>query len=178
MKKAMISLIIGTLVTTSSIGVLAAPGGHSKPGPWPQKPGYEEKHGPYHKNDQQDWKLKSDAGYVLERTAKTMREAQMVSRRGRRYSGLALAIAHQQRAQELYANGSYREAIFFSLRARDLAFQIISNNHGRPQPGFGRDDREGCYNDGPSGAELDARLDRHKMGRDKDAVHLNIEFHL
>lgn len=177
MKKTIVGLMVGTLITTSSIGVLAAPGGWKKPGPWPQKPGYEE-HGAYHKHDWQDWKLKSDAGYVLERTSRVMRDAQMISRRGHRYSGFALAVAHQQRARELYANGSYREAIFFSLRARDLAFQIISNNHGKLGPEFRRDDREECYHDGPDGSELDARLDLHNVGRDKDAVHLSIEFHL
>lgn len=178
MKKIIVGLMVGTLITASSIGTLAAPGKPGKPLPGPHpKPGFVQKQAPpqhHHK----DWELKSDADYVIKRTATVMKDAQLMARRGQHYSGFALAAAHQQRARELYRSGSYREAISFSLRARDLAFQIISNNHGKVRPEYRMDHREEHYRGGPSGAELDARLDRHKLGKDRDMVHIKIEFNL
>lgn len=180
MKKMLIGLIVGSLITTASAGALAAPGGYSKHGPGPHRPGYEQKQDPhrYDNHDQKDWELKSDAGYVLKRTAEVMAEAQQMGRRSHRYSGFALAAAHQQKARELYFSGSYREAIIFSLRARDLTFQIISDNQKKIRPEYRRDAREERYYDRSEGAQLDARLDRHKIGPDHDAVRIKMEFNL
>ncbi|HYH02478.1 MAG TPA: hypothetical protein VEC37_05215 [Bacillota bacterium] len=181
MKKMMIGLMVGTLISTTSVGVLAAPGGHPKPGPGSRRPGYEQKHNVPRYEESQDRKereLREDAGYILRRTAEVMEEAQQTARRGHRYSGFARAAAHQQKARELYKSGSYREAISFSLRARELAFEIIQNNNRKVRQEHRRDAREERYYDRSKGAELDARLEREKLGRDRDVIRLKIEFNL
>lgn len=182
MKKMIIGLMVGSLLTTTVSGALAAPQGHPRRGPEPKRPGYEQKRTPpappnAHR-DREAQKLKADANYILRRTAQVLSEAQQIGRRSRHYSGIGLAVAHQQKARELYLKGSYREAIAFSLRSRDLAFQIIRTNKGKIRPDYQRDQREAGYYNHSEGVKLDARLEKSKISRDRDALHLKIEINL
>lgn len=127
-------------------------------------------------HDQRDNQERDDAGYILHRSAMLVFDAQKAAEHGHHYKGLAWAIGNQQRARELYLGGQYRDAIFHSLRARDLAIQIIRENRGNLRREFLRDGREDGYaHNAPRGEDLDVKLDMHKIGRDDAIVHLKFE---
>lgn len=173
MKKTIISLAMASLMTVSAWGVSAAPS-HQKQGP-PKNYGlgFKQTHsGPGRSQ------FRSDAKYVIERTARVLNQAQRSAKRGRYHSGLGRAVSHQQRARELYAKRDYREAIYFSLRSRELAIEIIERNRGKVRPDFRMDKREQRYKGGPGGRNLDAKLDPKKMRKDKDALKITIELNL
>ncbi|HBF38600.1 MAG TPA: hypothetical protein DDW50_14935, partial [Firmicutes bacterium] len=95
--------------------------------------------------------------------------------------GLARAVFTQQRAREFFMNGNYQDAIFFSMRARRLAIEVIRANRVRVRPEFFPDRLESRYEyQGPDDNELDRRIDkdRGRMGRDDDAVHVRIQLDL
>lgn len=128
-------------------------------------------------NARPDYHERDDSRYVTHRTAMLLMDAQRSADHRHYSSGLAQAIAHQQRAHELYMKGSYRDAIFFSLRARDLAIQIIQGNKEKPRREFFRDEREErYYQKSPRHEDLDARLDRKNKWRDEDVVHMKFDF--
>ena len=104
--------------------------------------------------------------------------AQQMSNIGHQYFQLAQAVGHQQKSLELYRNGMFRDAIFHSLRARNIAFQIINNNMTRIHQDFAQDRTEMFYNDGPRDEELDRRLDRNRMYNDEDAGGMKLELDL
>jgi hypothetical protein len=169
LKKWLVGLIVLVLLASCSYSIYAAPRfGHGRdrdhgygPGPGPQN------------------HIRDDARYIIHRTAAVIDDAQQAAERRHRYMGLAQAVANQQQARRLYMNGNYRDAIFHSLRARDIALQIIRNNGRRPRPEYFRDNMEERYvHDSPRGDDLDRRLDRQRMGKDDDAIHIRINLDL
>ena len=73
-----------------------------------------------------------DARRVLQRTAQYLMEAQRVARnRGNYYQGLGKALAHQNRAKQLYEQGWYDRAIVHSISARKIAIDILRQNRAR-----------------------------------------------
>jgi hypothetical protein len=117
---------------------------------------------------------RNDADYIIHRTATTIFAAQKAADYGHHYYGLGQAVAHQQKARELYWDGSYREAIYHSLRARDLAFQVIVANRERPRREYYRDEMEDRYNQtAPKGKQLDIGIDTVKIGIDDAVVKLH-----
>ena len=114
-----------------------------------------------------------DARYIICRSAMALTDVQSIP--GIKY-GLAQAIAHQQKARELYMNHNYRDAIFHSLRARIIAFQIIEKHKEKLRPELFLEEMERHYNkDRPEDFELDGRLDRRRVGKDEEAVYIRIE---
>jgi hypothetical protein len=115
-----------------------------------------------------------DARYIIHRTAPVIYLAQRAVQFRGYSSGLAIMIAHQQRAHQLFEAGFHQQAIFHSLRARRLAIIIILGNGGK---WFGlpanRDEREESYGYiAPRDNELDLRLDINNIGKDDEAIHI------
>lgn len=171
MKKTPIVLALGFLLTTYAVGGWAAP--------QPQKQGGNNS-GPGQKQMQsgKEQQLKTDAKYIIDRTAKVLEETQRIAKKGRHYSGFGQAVAHQEKARELYRQGHYQDAIAFSLRARELSLGIIRGNKEKPRPEFEADQREKAYQNGPKGKDLDAKLDQKQMKKDKDAISIKIELNI
>jgi hypothetical protein len=169
LKKWLVGLLVLVLLASCAYSVYAAPRfGHERdrdrghgPGPGPQN------------------QIRDDARFIIHRTAAVIDDAQQAAERRHRFMGLAQAIGNQQEARRLYMNGNYRDAIFHSLRARDIALQIIRDNGRRARPEYFRDNMEERYaHDSPRGDDLDRRLDRQKMGKDDDAIHIRINLDL
>ena len=169
MKKWLMAVTVVGLMLASTLNIYASPGrfgGYGNPG------------GP---GDHRIREMRKDCRYVIHRTARVIFEAQQAAERGHQYFGLARAVFTQQRARELYMNNNFQDAIFFSLRARRLAIEIIRANRGRVRPEFFPDRLEFRYeHQGPADHDLDRQIDRDRgrMGRDDDAVHLRIHLDL
>lgn len=169
MKKLLVGLMFTALVVTGSLGIVEAKHGkgyddrdrHEGPGYSAWAPGHQKK-------------VRNDAGYVIHRTAEVIYAAQGAANRGHHYYGLSQAVAHQQKARELYLDGFYQDAIFHSLRARDIAFQVIDRNRVRPPHDYEYDEMEASYHrSAPRASELDLKIDSIKIG-DKGAVRIHI----
>ena len=162
MKKWFVGFMLVALIVTCSVSIYAAPGKfHEGPGKSHAVP---------------DHQIRGDAQYVIHRTATVFLDAQRAVDH-RHYSfGLARAVAYQQKARELYLAGSYQDAIFFSLRARDLAFQIIEGNREKPRREFYRDEMEERYrHSSPRDEELDLKIDKKKVAKDDEVVRLHFD---
>lgn len=163
MKKLLIGLLLVALLVSCQISTFA------KPGKFKDGPG-KSYDAPGHR------KVKKDAGYIIHRTALIIYDAQQAAKRRHYYYGLSRAIAHQQKARQLYKIESYRDAIYHSLRARDLAFQVIRENRERPRREFYRDELEISYSrTAPRNNELDIRINTIKIGKDDQVVNLHFE---
>jgi hypothetical protein len=175
LKKWLVGLIVLVLLASCSYSIYAAPSfGHNRDRDREHGPGPGPGPVPAPQN-----KIRDDARYIIHRTAAVIDDAQQAAERRHRYMGLAQAVGNQQQARRLYMNGNYRDAIFHSLRARDIALQIIRDNGRRPRPDYFRDNMEERYaHDSPRGDDLDRRLDRQKMGKDDDAIHIRINLDL
>jgi hypothetical protein len=163
MKKWFVGIMVAALIVTCSVSIYAAPGKfHEGPGKFRNAPEHQ---------------IRGDAGYIIHRTATVFFDTQRAVEHGHRNFGYARAIAYQQKARELYLAGAYQDAIFFSLRARDLAFQVIEGNRERPRREFYRDEMEERYrHDSPRDEELELRIDHRKVVRDDDVVRLHFDF--
>ena len=168
MKKWLIGLMFSVLVLACAFNVMAEPGKFHGGNGGPNK----FNNGHNQRNQERD-----DARYILHRTAMVVFDAQRIlEHRNRRSFGFAQVIANQQKAKELFLNGFYRDAIFHSLRARELAFQIIKRNGERHRREFSRDEMEERYaHNSPRGEELDLRLNLGKLGKDDDVVHFKLD---
>jgi hypothetical protein len=71
---------------------------------------------------------RSKAREVLRVTADYLIRAQRAARLGHYHFGLGKAYAHQEEARRLYRDGFYRRAIAHSLRARQIAQDVIDGN--------------------------------------------------
>ncbi len=162
MKKAIISVLVITLVIICSLGVFAD--------------FYQHRSDRTHR----DWPdMNSDARYIIHRTSTIVSSAQQMANIGHQYYQLAQAVGHQQKSIELYKNGLYRDAIFHSLRARNIAFQIIDDNLERLHQDFSPDRTEMFYNHNiPRDEELDRRLNRNQMYKDEDTSRMKFELDL
>jgi hypothetical protein len=116
---------------------------------------------------------------MIPRTAPVILSAQRATGHRHRYQGLSRAIAHQETARDCYRERRYKDAIYHSLRAREIAFGIIEANHRRVERGYRYDDRENYYvKSAPSRNTLDVQIDSGKYGRDQDAVKFKINLNL
>lgn len=119
---------------------------------------------------------RNDASYIIHRTADVVFVAQRATGRRHYYRGLSLAIAHQQKARRLYMAGFYQDAIFHSLRAREIAIVIIRENRENWSGSW--DDREERYRcNAPRDNDLDIKLNLIKIG-DKEAVRISVDLDL
>jgi hypothetical protein len=121
---------------------------------------------------------REDARYIINRTASVILRAQRTARINRYYAGFARAVAHQNKARELFLARRYREAIFHSLQARRLAMLVIRGNREN-WPGYSRDEREERYvRMAPSDRDLDIQVDWSKVGNDDAVVHIQFNFNV
>lgn len=119
---------------------------------------------------------RNDAGYIIHRTADVIYVAQRSTRRRQYYNGLSQAVAHQQKARQLYMRGFYRDAIFHSLRARRIAISVIQGNKEKWSGSWeAREDR--YRHESPRDNDLDVKLSLIKIG-DKEAVRISIDLDL
>jgi hypothetical protein len=164
MKKLLIALVLAVFLVSSSCIICAAPERFMRKDRPPR-------------HQRQYVHEREDARHVILRTAKVLFDAQRAVIHGRRSVGLALAVSMQSKARQLYFGRDYRNAIFYSLRARDIAFRIIRDNRSRVKPEFFHDGIEKRYtHNRPRDEDLDKRHDRRRIGSDDDAVHFTIEF--
>jgi Na+-translocating ferredoxin:NAD+ oxidoreductase RnfG subunit len=139
--KKMLLIGVFAMLATAMLGVTAADA----------RGNHQDRHRPnqYNQHNQQNYKLKDDARFVLQRTANVLQQAQNEARndrdsRGRRqhrqrmngnnkFKGLGFAISLQAEACDLYQQGRYQEAIDYSLRARAVSLRVINHvkNPGR-----------------------------------------------
>jgi hypothetical protein len=169
MRKWLVGLILVALLVTFSVSIYAK---HDKFGDGPRK--YYGESDRYQEQHNDRYQERKDARFIIHRTANTIFAAQQAAARGRNYFGLRRAIAHQQRARDLYVRGYYRDAIFHSLRARDLAFQVISENREKPSREYCYDPMENRYvQSAPRNNELDISIDTVKVGKDDALVRLH-----
>ena len=185
MKKWLVGLMVVVFTMTCSWSIYANPGRFGNPHKGPQGgppqggPQAGPQGGPHAGPDvRQNREMQNDSRYIIHRTAQAISEAQRAAERGHRPAGLARAVFAHQRAQQLYKSGNYQDAIFISMRARRLAFDVIRANQVRVRPEFMWDRVESRYDhQGPGDDELDRRMggDKGRMGRDDDAVRIKIE---
>ncbi len=162
MKKWSIGFLIGVLLITGSMSVLARP----------HRPFYGGNDRPHYGGPPPVYRVREDARYIIHRTAQVIYDAQHAAEFGHRYDGLRLAIGHQQRARQLYDDALYQEAIYHSLRARDLAVQVIQANRERPRREYFWDATERRYAESaPRKDKLDIKLDFAKVGDELKLVH-------
>ncbi|HEY8465037.1 MAG TPA: hypothetical protein VIM29_13680 [Bacillota bacterium] len=113
-------ILIIMLLLACSIGSVASAGP-------PRRPPGPPHRGPVKINH--DSREKVRARNVLRETNVTLERAQIAARRGNYRNGLGRAFSHQQEARDLYRRGRYDRAIAHSLRARDIANDVIRANN-------------------------------------------------
>jgi hypothetical protein len=175
MKKILLGVTVAALILTNSWSVLAAGKFDKRPGGFKKAPGPA-----YHRQaPREQSRERQDANYIIRRTAPVILSAQRAVRYRHRYEGLSKAVAHQEIARDRYRQGRYKEAIYHSLRARDIAFSIIAANRRKVDSGYRYDNREDYYvKKAPSRNTLDIQIDSGKYGRDQDAVRFKINLNL
>ncbi len=115
---------------------------------------------------------------VIRRTAVVIQDAQQAAGRGRHSQGLGRAVAHHRYSIREYNQRNYRDAIYHSLRARELAGQVLRNNHRRlPRESNWTDDERNWKRRSPSNAELDRKVVRLTVG-DDESVQFYIQLNL
>jgi hypothetical protein len=187
MKKWLIGLLLVALVVSCSFSISTAYGDIARKDNWRCDDRHDrrdrrgdDRHGdgPRDFHERYD-QIREDAKHVINRTTTVIFDAKQAVMRGHRSFGLARAFAAQSRARELYMHQQYREAIFHSLRARDIALSIIRNNRRRVKLEFFPDGIEQRYvRERPRDEELDREYDRRNIGSDDNAINLNIEFNI
>lgn len=173
MKKWFVWCLFVALISACSLVAYAGPGkndyGKNNHGGFKQGPNQHDKD-----NNRQ---LQADSRSVIQRTATILIDAQRIAERRHYKSGFAQAVAHQQMARDLYTHGSYQDAIFHSLRAREIAIQIIQRNKGSIKQEYSRDQmEEGYFHKAPPAQDLDRTI--IKIQKDDDALHINIDFNI
>ena len=130
MTKWCIGLLILALVGLCSLGVYAAYDSHQNGPGHENGPGHQNgpnnNYGP--SNHEPNTGIRADCRSIMQRTAVVLRDAQEKTERKHFRSGLGRAVAHQEKAQKLRRDGKFLDAIFHSLRARKIAFQVIRGN--------------------------------------------------
>ena len=171
MKKWYLGFLAVVVLMACSLGVYA------DHGPYKQGRDYDKR--PTYSNKKHNNKLQSDARFVIHRTAIVITDAQKQARYHRYSFGLSRAVSNQKLALEFYSRGSYQDAIFHSLRARDLAFQVISGNGQRRNREYERDQmEEGYAHRAPRGADLDRSANRLIISSDNGVIRLFLNLDL
>jgi hypothetical protein len=113
-------LILGLLLVLSFSTVISAKSRHDfdRPG---RHQGWEVRE---HPSTQKQLKAKE----VLEETAEQLEQAQKAALHGHYRYGLGRAYTHQEQARDLYFDRQYERAQAHSLRAREIAVDIINAN--------------------------------------------------
>lgn len=118
---------------------------------------------------------KNQARHVIQRTAAVLVAAQKAAAREEKYFGLARAVTHQMHARELYRQGFYADAIYHSLRGRELAALVIRENRGEFVRESVLDRMELKYkNSSPSDDQLDVKIQYLKI-TDDSAMKIKID---
>ncbi len=121
---------------------------------------------------------REQANSIIRRTAVVIQDAQQAAGRGRHSQGLGRAVAHHRYSIRQSNQRNYRDAIYHSLRARELAGQVLRNNRRRlPRESNWNDDELYWKRRGPSNAELDRKVARLAVG-DNESVQINIQLNL
>ncbi len=120
---------------------------------------------------------KQHARQVYRRTAEVLVAAQDSTRRRHRYEGLSQAIRHQRIAKDYYYTRNYQLSINHSLRARELAYDVIERNNRRyHRPSFDRIEMRYWRN--ARQADLDSKAGRGHNDDDEVSVKLKINLDL
>jgi len=118
---------------------------------------------------------KQHARQVYRRTATILVEAQDAARMGHRYQGLNRAISHQRLAKDYYYTRNFEMSINHSLRAREIAFDVINNNSHRRsrRPDF--DSVELRYRNNMRSNDLDTKVSDDGDEEDSLKVKINLD---
>jgi len=106
---------------------------------------------------------------VMMNSKAKIEKAQALAKKGGIYTGIGKAVAHQQRARELFRAGWYERAILHARRAKVLAKEVIKAN--RQEIADKDDDKLDIKISVVSDAELDMDI---KIVADKDAIKIVI----
>lgn len=120
--------------------------------------------------------VNDDAMHILNRTVKVVNQAQNAAKSINIYKGLALCVTHQRQAQDFYKAGRFEEAIYHSLRSRELAITVITSNRYFLDKKYQTlDEIEAGYDARkPASKDLDAAVKKRIVGMDKDAVNYGV----
>lgn len=147
------------------------------PKPAPRRPAPAPRRGHYKPDFHNRERMRQDSRAVLNRTATVIREAQLAARKNGYAHGLSKAFAHQDYARKLHMRGEYREAIFHSMRARNIAYDIIEKNRFSRRPEHDWDDVDYGYMPyAPKDNELDVKIKSDKS--DNDYIYISIKLDL
>ena len=121
--------------------------------------------------------IETDAFNIVNRSAKIISDAQKAAQRLQWYNGLGLALTEQREARKSYENGAYQDAIFYSLRARALAINLIKATQTYiSQEDQTLDPVENAYAaKSPAAKDIDDKFKKKLLSRDKDAVTLRVD---
>ncbi len=106
----------------------------------------------------------SAAKKVMTKSKNTIERAQALAKKGGVYTGLGKAVAHQQRARELFRAGWYEKAILHANRAKVLAKEVLKANRQELKD---EDDKIDIKIATTSDKDLDLDI---KIIADKDAI--------
>lgn len=152
--------------------------GPGKPGPKKPHPQYGSKYDNNKPDFHDQRRLRDDARYIIHRTSEVIMEAQNAARRNHYANGLSKAVAHQDWARNLYMRGNYRDAIYHSMRARNIAYQILRENRSPRRYNNDWDDREYGYRDyAPQDDDLDLQIN-WKLKTDDETIYLRLNLDL
>lgn len=117
--------------------------------------------------------------HVYKRTAAVLRVAQRFASESHQNYGLGLAVSHHRYSEKLYRQEQMDEAIYHSLRARDLAAHVIKQNQSDILQEALYDQTESVFaKKSPSANELDRRVHNEKLITDRAAENENINTEL
>lgn len=110
------------------------------------------------------------ARQILRRTGEILQRAQRAADRGGYYQGLGKAVAHHRRSRRLFRADFYPEAVFHSMSARRIAFEVLKNNRA-----MSREDWRAMQDDDNRDFDLDRWVLR-EADDDRSSLRLIIEF--
>ena len=133
---------------------------------------------------------KQHARQAYRTTAQVLIEAQDVAKMGHDYQGLGRAFGHQRLARDYYYTRNFQISIQHSLRARQIAYNIIERNsygmdrlerrNGFRRRGHGErfDDFEMRYSKEMSQDDLDEKVSRNNNNDDEVSLKVKINLNL
>ena len=130
---------------------------------------------------------KQHARQAYRTTAMVLMEAQDAARMGHNYQGLNRAFGHQRLARDYYYTRNFQISIQHSLRARQIAYNIIERNsygmerrNGFRRRGHGErfDDFEMRYSREMSQDDLDEKVSQNNNNNDEVSLKVKIKLDL